>query len=280
MIYLIGNYQLLGSKSMKLYALSIQEILKKQKINFKYLEPKIIFGKININNFFLKKYFGYIDNYLLFGIYLFFKVKKKDLVHICDQANSILYFFIRTKKVIITCHDLINIKFLFKKKIKLSTKIYQFFISFYLKKINKIICVSKHTENELTKFLKIDKSKIFLIYNPINQNFKKQKKILINNNIKKLKYFIHVGNNNFYKNKSGLIKIFSYLVKFRKFKNYKLILVGSKINNDLSKLILKLKLQNKVINLKNISKKTCIFISEFYGFNFSIYRRRLWMAYY
>ena len=73
---------------------------------------------------------------------------------------------------------------------------------------------------------------------------------------------MHVGNNNFYKNKIGLINIFYHLLKFRKFKDYKLILVGSKINSPLYKLILKLKIQNKIINLININTKKLSYLYQ------------------
>ena len=69
----------------------------------------------------------------------------------------------------------------------------------------------------------------------------------------KFKYFLHVGNNNFYKNKSGLIKIFNELIKYKKFINYKLILAGKKNSKDIKNIINKFSLEKKVLNIVNPS---------------------------
>ena len=95
--YLIGDYPLLGSKSMEKYPVLIKNIFK-NKINFQILKPKIFFNKINFKCLFLRKWLGYLDNYILFGIFLFFKIKKDDLVHICNQSNSLLFPFLKSKK--------------------------------------------------------------------------------------------------------------------------------------------------------------------------------------
>ena len=54
---------------------------------------------------------------------------------------------------------------------------------------------------------------------------------------------MHVGGNAWYKNKEGIIKIFNQLIKFKKYKNYKLILAGAKLTHENEMLIKKLKIQ-------------------------------------
>jgi glycosyltransferase involved in cell wall biosynthesis len=268
-IYLIGNYPLDSTRSMFLYS----NVLKKYLENFKYkvilLKPKVILNKFKLKNKLIKKYFSYIDKYVFFGVKIYFKIKNSDIVHISDQANSILYPFIKTDKLSITCHDLINIKLLKNQKVKkisLTGKIYQKLILYFIKKFNKIICVSFKTKKDLIKISKLNKNKIFLIYNSLNNKFEK------NNNIKSdkilniganLKFFLHIGGNAWYKNKAGVIKIFNQLIKLKKYKNYKLIFAGTKLTNENEMLIKKLKIQKCIINLINPNNsKLCALYSR------------------
>lgn len=234
---------------MQLYAKMLNESLKPNYNKTVLLKPKPIINKINFKYQILKKWFGYIDNYLLFGLKLLFIVNKKDIVHICDHANSLLFPFIRSKKIIITCHDVINLKYIDKNKLSYTGNIYQKAIIFFLKKFNTIICVSKHTQIKLLKLFKIKKEKTFLIYNSINQSFK-DRSIKYNDRYN-FKYFIHVGDNKENKNKANLIQIFGNIKKFKKFKNHKLLLVGSKNNKKISELIIKKKLHKDILNLVN-----------------------------
>ena len=272
-IFLIGNYpyQLWDrSFSMDLYSNLLKKIIKKKSYKVEILRPKVVLNKYNLKIKILEKYFAYIDKYIILGFKLRNKIKKNDIVHICDQANSILFPFINTKKLILTCHDLINIKLLdgkSLKKLSITGNIYQRLILHFIKKFKKIICVSENTKKDLIKITNIKKKDIHVIYNALNQNYypmsqKKRKKIL---NKKKLnfKFFLHVGGNNWYKNKETLIYIFYEFLKLKKNKNYKLILAGKKISDELSLLIEKLKLKSSIINLVNPNSETiCALYSD------------------
>ena len=116
-IALIGNYSLLGTKSMFLYAELLRKTLVKSGHDVRLFQPKPFFNKIDFKLKLLKKWLGYIDNYIVFSLTLKKKVSKFDIVHICDQANSPLIFFLEPKNVILTCHDLINQKLVNNSKL-------------------------------------------------------------------------------------------------------------------------------------------------------------------
>lgn len=271
-LILINSYDIPFSKSMDLYTKSIEKGLKK-KIKVQIIYPKKILNKIDFKFLFIKKWLGYIDKYLIFGIRIFFSLNKKDIVHICDQANSILYPFIRSKYKIITCHDLIMVNYSKKKNNKLNFfgKIYQKLILHYLIKFENIICVSKHTLKHLSRFRKVKNKNIKVIYNSFNYNDLKNnlKKKIIDN-----KFFLHVGADIFYKNKLNLIKIYSEF--FKKNKNYKLVLAGGVNSNKVLDLVKKLKLDENVIEIYNpnfnelkslyLNAEALIFPSLFEGF--------------
>ena len=271
-LVLINNYKIPLLKSMDLYTKSIQKGLKK-KIKVEIIYPKQILNKINFKFYIIKKWLGYIDKYLIFGIKIFFTLNKKDIVHICDQANSILFPFIRSKYKIITCHDLIMVNYSRQKNNKLNFfgKIYQKLILYYLIKFENIICVSKHTLNNLSKFKKISNGNIKVVYNSFN---KKDFNTNFNKKIIHDEYFLHVGADIFYKNKINLIKIYSEF--FKRNKKFKLVLAGGKNSKKILNLVKKLKLQNEVIEIYKpnfnelkslyINAKALIFPSIYEGF--------------
>jgi glycosyltransferase involved in cell wall biosynthesis len=269
-IFLIGNYPLLGTTSMYLYLDLLKKIIKNKGHKVEILKPKVILNKYDFKINIIKKYLGYIDNYIIFGFRLFNIIKKNDIVHICDQANSILFPFIKTKKIVFTCHDLLNVKLINDnrlKKISITGSLYQKLILFFIKKFNNIICVSDSTRQDLIRLVDCKNKNIHVIHNALNQNFypmgvKKRKKILNKNKIN-FKFFLHVGGNNWYKNKKALIYIFYEFMKHKKNKDYKLILAGKKITTQLDLLIKKLELKDSIINLVNLNNENiCALYSE------------------
>ena len=261
-LYLIGNYSLLGTKSMYLYANILKKILNKN-YNVEILQPKILLNKFNFRNQFIKKWLGYIDNYILFGLYLYFKINKSDLVHICDHANSPLFPFINTRKLMITCNDVSSIELIkneyLKKftKISFTGKIHQKIILFYLNKFKTIICISENTKFELLKLINSTKKNIEAIHMPFNDNFyalnnKEKIKFKYNKKID-FKFFLHVGVDAWYKNKINLVKIFNELIKIQRRKDFKLILIGNTVSDELRLCVERFKLENKVIFVQNIS---------------------------
>ena len=250
-IFLIGNYNYPFSNSMHLYTEIIHKKLNKKNFKLRILYPAKFFNYFDFKNKTIKKWFAYLDKYLIFGLKIWFIINKNDVVHITDHANSLLVPFLKTNKIIITCHDLINVKKIkLKKKLSFSGRIYQILIINNLKKARLIICVSNNTKKELIKFCKISSDNIKVIYHTINQNFfnKKNLKILYK---KKEKYFLHVGDNKEYKNRDGVIKIFKELLKFKKFNRYKLILAGQKISDEIYNKIKISNLNKRIINIIN-----------------------------
>ena len=158
--YIISNYSPLNAKSMFLYARLLKRVLKNNKYKPLILQPPVILNKFNFNNELIHKWLGYIDNYILFGFYLLFKIKKNDFVHICDHSNALLYAFIKTKNIIITCNDLTHINLIDDDKfhkLSFNGKLFQKIILYNLNKFRTVLCISKHTKNDLIKKISIKK---------------------------------------------------------------------------------------------------------------------------
>ena len=271
-ILLIRNYRMFNSRSMNLTEKLIKKILVNSGYKVHIIEPKIILNRIPIKSKFVKKWFSYIDKFLIFPFTLSVKSQRYDIVHICDHANAFYYYFANKKKISITCHDLINIKLAFlkknKKKLFFFGKLYQKIILHCLKKIKNIVCVSEKTKKDLSKFINNKEANINVIHMSLNNKYYKMNLNTAKKEIKEFKipnnFFLHVGANFFYKNKIGLLKIFFQLQKKNKFKNYKLVMIGDKLSDELIQFIEQNNLQNLIINIsKEISvKKLCAFYSS------------------
>ena len=151
--------------------------------------------------------------------------KETDLVWIPHYNIPVLYF----GKMIVTVHDVFHLampQFVNGILKRLYARIMFNMVSI---KANKIIAVSHFTETELERYVHIDKNKVRVIYNGIDENWFRLAK---GTNIRCNPYILYVGNVKPHKNLKVLLKAFSKLNTKEK---YDLIIVGKKdgfITND------------------------------------------------
>lgn len=58
----------------------------------------------------VRKYLAYFDKLLLFPLWLWFRSRSFDLVHIADHGNAFYSFFSPAASCIVTCHDLLAVR--------------------------------------------------------------------------------------------------------------------------------------------------------------------------
>ena len=58
----------------------------------------------------VSKYFAYIDKLLIFPVWLAFRARSFDLVHIADHSNAFYSFCFPRRKSLVTCHDLLAMR--------------------------------------------------------------------------------------------------------------------------------------------------------------------------
>jgi len=147
---------------------------------------------------------------------------KLDLVHFPHFNIPVLY----KGKFVVTIHDLIHQKFKMKRATThdpityfIKHQAYNLAFSTALKKSQKIITVSNYVEHELVSEWKVDKNKIVVtkegVEETLIENAKKIDKTEIDETLKKyaikLPFIFYVGNAHPHKNVEGLIKAFLLL---------------------------------------------------------------------
>jgi len=95
--------------------------------------------------------------------FLKYKCNNADLVHATSQVVAPTVYVRRPKRFMITVLDLAPIVYPFEIR-DISEKIQWILTPKAIRKINKIIAISEFTKSELTRLLKIDESRITVIY--------------------------------------------------------------------------------------------------------------------
>src|SRR5262249_33547084 len=150
--------------------------------------------------------------------YLRKQVQRADIIHICDHSNAMYLRCAGTRPALITCHDLLAI---FAARgaypaitVGISGRILQRWIAANLSKARHVICVSSKTQDDLESLVPGFRSKTIVIhhhlnwkYSPATPNAITEAKIE-SGLMPDAEYLIHVGGNQWYKNRLGTMQIF------------------------------------------------------------------------
>lgn len=197
-----------------------------------------------------KKWLGYIDQFLIFPL----EVKLRLLAR---SSNTLFVFpdhalgpwmpLVSKRPFVVHCHDFLAqrsaIGEIASNKVQLSGKIYQKIIRKGYRNGKYFISVSNKTKKDLHRFLGYSPKFSQVIYNGLNQDFRPGDQLKSRMKLSKILglelnhgFILHVGGNQFYKNRSGVIKIYS---KWRSISRLQipLLLVGPPPDKELLELI-------------------------------------------
>lgn len=263
-ILLVGNYEPSKQQSMQRFVNMIQEGLILEGHEVKVIRPNPKMCKGNQAEYGLNKWLGYIDRFVLFRRQLRQASKWADIVHICDHSNAMYTKWISCP-AFVTCHDLMAIKsalgMVENNKVSLTGRLLQSWIVSGLKSADHIFCVSQNTQNELIETLNVSENHTSVTYNALNYPYAPMAKgeawLLLNKRLPDLKpsYFFHLGGNQWYKNRKGVVEIYSHLIGISEYKDYKLVLAGKPWPNDLRKKVENLGLKNRVIEICDLTNE-------------------------
>jgi len=194
-----------------------------------------------------KKWFGYIDQYIIFPLEVKSRIKrcsKETIFVFADQALGPWVPLVAKFPHVIHCHDFLAQRSALGEVTENNTgwsgKIYQQFIRRGYSKGKNFISVSQKTSNDLLEFLGYQPNISKIVYNGLNQSFVPvHKELAINALCKELAidlsvgFILHVGGNQWYKNRVGVLEIYQ---EWRSQSNLKLplLMIGSSPSNELS----------------------------------------------
>lgn len=212
----------IGHQSMPRFARMLSDGMARRGHDTQIWSPEAVFSKMDTGPF-LKKWFGYIDQYILFPRKVRRKIKQlpKDTLYVfTDQALGPWIPPFAKLPHAIHCHDFMALQSALgqfpENQVGWTGKLYQKLIRRGFSKGQHFISVSDKTKNDLQQFLQYKPKSSDVVYNGFHQPFEPNDEqnsrsilsertgITLNSG-----YILHVGGNLWYKNRSGVIDIYN-----------------------------------------------------------------------
>jgi glycosyltransferase involved in cell wall biosynthesis len=171
----------------------------------------------------LKKWFGYIDQFILFP----WKVKRRlkscapnTIFVFTDQALGPWVPLVKDRHHVIHCHDFLAQRSALGEFVEnptgLTGRLYQWYIRRGYLKGKNFISISKKTKEDLHRFLTKKPLMSKVVYNGLNQKFEPLPVRIVRSILSKTLglqlntgYLLHIGGNQWYKNRIGVIEIYN-----------------------------------------------------------------------
>jgi len=214
---MIVNARFLTQKmsGVQRFSIQISREIKKQYPDAIFVAPKNIIHHDIANEL----------NVKIVGVFKGHIWEQTELYRFCKKENKVLLCLGNTGPIfylnkIITLHDIAFIRFKDSFSRKFSN-FYEFLIPRMLKSSKHIFTVSDFSKNEISEYYRINKDKITVIHNAVNEDFFESKQVISQD------YILALSNINKQKNFSSLIQAFNELND----PNLKLYIIGSANKN-------------------------------------------------
>lgn len=265
-IIIFTHPSFLVSKSMPKYAVWLANGMRERGHQVEIWTPKPLFYNIPGHHS-IKKWLGYIDQYIIFPITVSGKLKntsEKTLFVFSDHALGPWVPTVSKRNHVIHCHDLLAqqsaLGQITENPTGLTGKIYQSYIRKGYSKGDNFISISKKTQVDLHKFLGRSPRISKIVYNGLTQDFEPsndlnltRKTLSSATNIDLNRgYILHVGGNQWYKNRRGVVEIYDAWRKASSL-DLPLLLIGASPNNLLLAAIEASSYKNNIYTLVNKS---------------------------
>ena len=236
-ILLIGNYAHDGQESMKRMSDLFLSSLRAAGLDAEVMTPPALAGKLLPSGSGLGKWLGYIDKFFVFPIVLKRRIKQlrgqggqSVIVHICDHSNAFYTRVLGGVPNIVSCHDLLAIRSGLgefpENPTRWSGKRFQSIILKGLNNARHVACDSTATSRDLLRLSTLREDQVSVIPNALNHPYSPMPKDQSNERIRHLlnqnglpptalsgNFILHVGGNQWYKNRMGVLRIYAGLRK-------------------------------------------------------------------
>ena len=264
-VLLIGNYGNLRQQSMQRYADVLREGLAAAGHEVRLVQPPVWLGRLRRGESGLAKWIGYLDRFVLYPPLLRRQIRWADVVHICDQANAVYVAQLNDKPHLVTCHDMMAIRAALGEIPEAPTgwagRIYQGWILRGVRKAQLVACVSRQTAVELQRVAAMPESRVIVVPNALNYPYRPIPVAEADAHLRALEldpaqpFFVHVGGNQWYKNRLGVLRLFAELIKRSAYRDHRLVLAGKPWTNEMRAMAAGLGIQSRAMERVCISNE-------------------------
>jgi glycosyltransferase involved in cell wall biosynthesis len=264
-VLLIGNYGNLRQQSMQRYADVLREGLAAAGHEVRLVQPPVWLGRLRRGESGLAKWIGYLDRFVLYPPLLRRQIRWADVVHICDQANAVYVEQLNDKPHLVTCHDMMAIRAALGEIPEAPTgwagRIYQGWILRGVRKAQLVACVSRQTAVELQRVAAMPESRVIVVPNALNYPYRPITVAEADAHLRALEldpaqpFFVHVGGNQWYKNRLGVLRLFAELIKRSAYRDHRLVLAGKPWTNEMRAMAAGLGIQSRAMERVCVSNE-------------------------
>lgn len=264
-ILLLANFLPDQQVSMQFFSELLSSGMAARGHDVEVLRPEPFFARLVDRPAGLQKWLGYIDKFLLFPFVLARRAKRFDLVHICDHSNSMYTAFLRGRPNVVTCHDLIAVRSALGEIPENATgwsgRVLQRAILRGLQRAQFVACVSEHTRRDVLRVAGLERSATCCIPNGLHYPYARMERTEAIRRASLLiadatsPFLLHVGGNQWYKNRTGALEIFARLHTKPEFSGYRLIMVGKPFTAEMRDLVEKERLRGDVVEVAQLSNE-------------------------
>jgi glycosyltransferase involved in cell wall biosynthesis len=260
-VLLVGNYANDRQESMQRFANLLHTGLSEAGHEVRLLRPTPVMGRLKPAADGVGKWLGYIDKFLIFPRELKVAAEWADIVHICDHSNAFYVKYFSSRPHTVTCHDLLAISSALKELPEHQTswtgRQLQQIILGGLKEAQHVICVSEATKAELIRLARLPEHRVSMIYNGLNHSYapllENDGETSVGEFETSQPFLLHVGGNQWYKNRLGALKIFAHLQRIVSAPKARLIMVGKPWTREMHEFVRLNGLCEQVIELTNVT---------------------------
>lgn len=234
-ILLIANYENDRQESMRRFAGLLESELRKIEITVEVIRPLPFFGSLKPGATGLGKWLGYLDKFFIFPFLLKRRVRQMGggvVVHICDHSNAFYTRWVRATPHLVTCNDVLAIRSALgefpQNRTGFTGRCLQRLILNGLRRARRITCISEATRSDLLRLLQEDRPGVDVTAMGVNSSWSPMPAEEAAPHLKSLgvspPYILHVGGDQWYKNRAGVISIWKSLGDITQ--RTKLVMVG------------------------------------------------------
>jgi glycosyltransferase involved in cell wall biosynthesis len=248
-ILLVGNYEPGGQKSMQRFAAILDSGFRDAGHETRLIRPPVVVGALPARGT-AAKWLGYVDQFVVFPALLKKAVEWADVVHICDHSNAFYIKYVRNRPHVVTCHDLFAIRSALGEigchRTAWTGRRLQNMILRGLQSAGQtghIACVSRATFFDVVRVVGVPRNSVSQIYNGLNFPYapldlaQAQKEIEQFGIRPNQRFILHVGGNSWYKNRLGVLKIFSALKSRPEGRQLFLVMAGQRITSEMQRFL-------------------------------------------
>ncbi|MEW6611896.1 MAG: glycosyltransferase [Pseudomonadota bacterium] len=264
-VLLLANYRPDGQESMQRFADMLSDGLTQHGHEVRVLRPEPRLLQAGGTPKKLEKWLGYVDKLVLFPSVLREAARWADIVHICDHSNAFYVKYLDGRHHLVTCHDMLAIRSAMgeipQNRTRWSGRVQQRMILRGLRAAQHIACVSRQTQSEVQRIVQRPEGDTTLVYNGLNYPYAPMGWAAADQRLGKLlgaapgPFFLHVGGNNWYKNRPGVLKIFRRLAVMPQFREHRLLMVGKPWTPAMRQYVHAHGLAERVLEIHNVDNE-------------------------